>query len=212
MKCCQSSTWNAQDHSCWFIVLWMSHQSQHVVLANSFCQTIHLLFNTANLNRVLFHLQLMSHRTLSLALHCSMSPWLYYLNYQVFLGRWQTDLLLSWSFFFLLSNLYSILQSSSNKFQEWKFFSKFIQNYSRYKYILAVSLFSEAEFSFLISIGKLSIKVKWKKIWKVCFAFQSAHEEKYIGYFFQFIRILSSLKQGFNSSSIAFFLSWTGNV
>lgn len=39
-----------------------------------FCQTIHLLFNTAILNQVLFHLQLMSHRTLSLALHCSMSP------------------------------------------------------------------------------------------------------------------------------------------
>lgn len=38
-----------------------------------FCQITHLLFNTAILNRVLFHLQLMSHRTLSLALHCSMS-------------------------------------------------------------------------------------------------------------------------------------------
>lgn len=97
-------------------------------------------------------------------------------------------------FFFSLSNLYSRLQSSSNKFQEWKFFNNFIQNYPRYIYLLAASLFSEAEFSFPISIGKLIIKVKWKKIWNVCFAFQSAHGIKYIGYFFQFIMILSSSK------------------
>lgn len=62
--------------------------------------------------------------------------------------------------FFPLSNLYSILQTSSNKFQEWKTFNKFIQNYSRYIYILAASLFSEAEFGFPVTIGKLSIKVK----------------------------------------------------
>lgn len=156
----------------------------------------------------------MSHRTLSLALHCSMSLSLHSLIILFKLPsipRQMTNrfvaLMIS---FFPPSNLYSILQSSSNKFQECKFFNKFIQNYSRYIYVLAASLFCEAEFRFPISVGKLSIKVKWKKVWKACFAFQSAHEEKYIGYFFQFIMILSSLEQGFNSCLYCIFsvLGW----
>lgn len=127
----------------------------------------------------------MSHRTLLLALHCSMSI---SLHSPIILLKWLSISMQMTNRFVALmilfsSNLYSILQSSTNKFQEWKL----VLNYSRYIYILASFLFCKVELGLPISIRKLSIKVKWKKIWKVWFAFQSAHEEKYIRYFFQSI-------------------------
>lgn len=140
----------------------------------------------------------MSQRTLLLALHCSMSISLHSL---IILLKWLSIAMQMTNRFVALmilfsSNLYSILQSSSNKFQEWKL----VLNYSRYIYILASFLFCEVELGLPISIGKLSIKVKWKKSGRSGLLFNQHMKKNISDISFSLSCIPSSLKQDFNSS------------